>query len=52
MFAARRVMGKNKETYTESELINIMFEDVKAAAEKMGQGFGKNQNLQDKRNSE
>ena len=45
-------MAKNKETYTESELMNITFEDVKAAAEKMGQGFGKNQNLQDKRNSE
>ncbi len=45
-------MAKNKETYTESELMNITLEDIKAAAEKMGQGFGKNQNLQDKRNSE
>lgn len=43
LFAARRVMAKNKETYTESELVNITLEDVKAAAEKMSRDFGNNQ---------
>ena len=46
LFAARRVMAKNKEVYTESELMSITLEDVKAAAEKMSQSFGKNQKRQ------
>ncbi len=48
LFAARRVMAKNKEAYTESELMNITLEDVKAAAEKMSQDFGNNKKRQNR----
>ncbi len=40
LFAARRTMTQNKESYTRSELTTLTLEDVKAAAEKMDQGFG------------
>lgn len=38
--AARRVMAQRKESYTKSELMDITLEDIRSAAEKMGQSFG------------
>lgn len=43
LFAARRIMKKNKESYTDDELMTLTLEDIKAAAEKMGRGFGMQQ---------
>lgn len=40
LYAARRTMSQNKESYTKNELTTLTLEDVQAAAEKMGQGFG------------
>lgn len=40
VFAARRIMAQNKESYTRRELTTLTLEDVKAAVEKMDQGFG------------
>lgn len=43
LFAAKRTMSQNKESYTESELMTLTLEDVKAAAEKMNRGYGMKQ---------
>lgn len=46
LFAARRTMAQKKDSYTESELMALTVEDVKSAAEKLGQGYGMSQREQ------
>lgn len=46
LFAARRTMAQNKESYTESELMALTIEDIKSAAEKMNMSFGMNRKEQ------
>lgn len=43
LFAARRIMAHKKNSYTESELMTLTLDDIKAAAKRMEQGFGMKQ---------
>ena len=45
VFAAKRVMDSKKEYYSNAELTTLTIEDVKAAIEKLKQGFGVQKNV-------